>query len=430
LSAAALPTAGVLAGLLAGAAAIGAQEPRPPDVRTLTYASRDGVDLVLDLYLPAQPARRPVAVIVFLHGGGWSGGTRTTGPDFRRYFAQDGFAMASIEYRLTPAISFPANVEDVRAAVRWLKANAGAHGLDRDRICLWGTSAGGHLAAVAGLAPRGMFEGADNLNQTSAVRCVLDAYGPTRFDLMDAQTERERATLQAPIVTINVGRGARGGERGPGAPAAVARGDQAGNAGRLGRGVVPHDDPASPESRLLGAAVQTVPDRVRAANPITYVGSESLPPFLIMHGLADSSVPHGQSVLLYEALKGADHDVTLRLIDGLPHTFFNRTDLDDAFGPFRMQVRDHRRGGAEVQRVEHDGVFAVAREFSGGICGEPAPGSSRTGSRVRTLNSRRPEHSAKEVDVRVGHRPKAGAEARRGSRAPPYRGPVGGSTEL
>ena len=121
--------------------------------------------------------------------------------------------MASIEYRLTPSVTFPANVEDVRTAVRWLKANAAAHALDPDRICLWGTSAGGHLAAVAGLAPRGTFEGTDNLNHTSAVRCVLDAYGPTRFDRMDAQTEQERPALQKPVVTINVG-GGRGGERG------------------------------------------------------------------------------------------------------------------------------------------------------------------------------------------------------------------------
>ena len=165
---------------------------------TLPYASRDGADLLLDLYLPTKPIRRPIPIIVFVHGGGWSGGTRTTGPDFERFFARDGFAMASIEYRLTPSITFPANVEDVRTSVRWLKANAAAHGLDPDRICLWGTSAGGHLAAVAGLAPRGIFEGRDNLNQTSTVRCVLDAYGPTRFDVMDAQDETERPTRQPP----------------------------------------------------------------------------------------------------------------------------------------------------------------------------------------------------------------------------------------
>ena len=161
-------------------------------------------------------------MIVFLHGGGWSGGTRTTGPDFRRYFARDGFAMASIEYRLTPSITFPANVEDVRTAVRWLKANAAAHALDPDRICLWGTSAGGHLAAVAGLAPRGMFEGTrqSELHEHVSAACWT-RYGPTRFDVMDAQTEEERATLQPAVVTINVGGGARGAAPAAGAPARV-----------------------------------------------------------------------------------------------------------------------------------------------------------------------------------------------------------------
>ena len=324
-------------------------------MRTLTYASRDGADLLLDLYLPAQPIRRPAPVIVFLHGGGWSGGTRTTGPDFSRYFAQDGFAMASIEYRLTPSITFPANVEDVRTAVRWLKANAAAHGLDADRICLWGTSAGGHLAAVAGLAPRGTFEGTDNLNSheqpsaacwTRTVRRASTSW--TRRPKRSARPCSRRRHHQ-PSAAPRRWRGGAAGERRARAAAADAE-------------PVPHDDPASPESRLVGAPVQTVPDRVRAASPITYVGKDA-PPFLIMHGLADSSVPHGQSVMLYEALKAAGHEVTLRLVDGLPHTFFNRTDLDEAAGPFRMQVREHPRGGPEVQRTERAGVFATARAF-------------------------------------------------------------------
>jgi acetyl esterase/lipase len=332
-----------VAAMLVGASIDGQHESTAVEVRTVTYANRGSVDLLLDLYLPAVSVRRPLPVIVFVHGGGWSGGTRTTGPDFKRYFAQDGFAMASIEYRLTPSVAFPANVEDVRSAVRWLKARAGAHGLDPARICLWGTSAGGHLAAVAALAAAGTFEGRDNLSQTSTVRCVLDAYGPTRFDLMDTQTAEERPGLQTPVVTINLPAGGRGNPGG-------------------GRGAVSHDDPSSPESRLLDAAVQTVPDRVRAASPLTYV-SKDAPPFLIMHGLADSSVPHGQSVLLYEALEAAGQEATLRLIDGLPHTFFNRTDLDEAAGPFRMQVREHPRGGPESRREDRAGVFAVAREF-------------------------------------------------------------------
>jgi acetyl esterase/lipase len=214
------------------------------------------------------------------------------------------------------------------------------------------------MAAVAGLAPRGTFEGTDNLNHPSTVRCVLDAYGPTRFDVMDAQAAEERPRLQPAVVTINVG-GGRRGSPGGGAPKGGAPG---GGAVAAGRGAVLHDDPASPESRLVGAAVQRVPDRVRAASPISYVGDDA-PPFLIMHGLSDSSVPHGQSVLLYEALKRAGHEVTLRLIDGLPHTFFNRTDLDDVAGPFQMHVREHPRGGPEVRRSERAAVFTVAGEF-------------------------------------------------------------------
>ena len=82
-----------------------------------------------------------------------------------------------------------------------------------------------------------------------------------------------------------------------------------------------------------------------------------------MHGLADNSVPHGQSVLLYDALAAAGNDVTLRLVDGLPHTFFNRSDLDELAGPFRMTVRDRARGAAERRSEDRAGVFAVAREF-------------------------------------------------------------------
>ena len=340
----------LLTALVAGAIALRAQQaPSEIEVQTLRYASPGGTDLVLDLYRPPNPSRRPMPVIVFLHGGGWSGGTRTTGPDFRRYFASAGFAMASLEYRLTPAVTFPANVEDVRTAVRWLKANGPAQQLDPERICLWGTSAGGHLAAVAALAPRGTFEGSENLDRTSDVRCVLDAYGPTKFDVMDEQAEQEKASLQTAVITIAGRGGAPGGMRSDATPAGPPP-------------AMLHNPATSAESRLVGAAVQTAPERVKAASPLTYVRADA-PPFLIMHGLADNSVPHGQSVLLYEALAAAGSDVTLRLVDGLPHTFFNRTDLDDVAGPFRMDVRQHPRGGAESRRVDRARVFDVARDF-------------------------------------------------------------------
>jgi acetyl esterase/lipase len=327
------------------------------EMKTLTYSSPGGKDLLLDLFLP-QGAKTPLPTIIFLHGGGWSGGTRTTGPDFRRFFAQDGFAMASIEYRLTPSVTFPSNVEDVKTSVRWLRANAATYGLDSKRIGLWGTSAGATLACVAALSPQGKFEGEGNLDQSSAVQCVLDAYGPAFFTLMDVETEQEKATLQtqpaalanaAPMVggVVVAGRGTapadgRGG-RGPGA-------------------AVPHDDPNSAESRLIGAPIQTAPEKVKAASPLTYV-HDGAPPFLIMHGLADNSVPHQQSILLYESMVAAGNDVTLRLVDGLPHTFFNRTNLDELAGPFRMDVRTRPKNGHEQFSEDHAGVFDVARTF-------------------------------------------------------------------
>ena len=355
----------VTLGLAAGAAS--AAQSAGVELKTLTYAVRGGKDLQLDLYIPTNTGGARLPVIVFLHGGGWSGGTRTTGPDFRRFFAQDGFAMASIEYRLTPEITFPSNVEDVKTAVRWLRANADVHRLDPNRICLWGTSAGGHLAAVAALAPKGTFEGDDHLTQSSAAQCVLDAYGPTKFDVMDAQTSEEQATLQpqAPAL-LNAAPM-------PGAP---------GGPGRRGGAAMQHELPTSPESRLVGAALQSVPERVRAASPLSYVRAGA-PPFLIMHGLADNSVPHGQSLLLYEALAAAGNEVTLRLVDGLPHTFFNRTDLDDIAGPFRMTVRERARGAAERRTEDRAGVFAVARAFFQKHLGRSPQKEGRASARPR-----------------------------------------------
>jgi acetyl esterase/lipase len=298
----------------------------PVSIQTLRYASPDGTDLHLDLSRPPRVWGR-LPVIVFIHGGAWRAGTRTTGPDLARFFARDGFAMASIDYRLTPAGTFPRCVEDVKTAVRYLRVHAAALDLDADRIGYWGLSAGGHLAAVAALAPRGIFEGTEWLGESSAVRCVLDAYGPTWFTTMDEETARE-AALQ---------------------PAGATR-------------RIVHDSPSSPESRLVGAAIQSVPERVREASPITYV-SAAAPPFLIVHGTADDMVPARQSVRLFDALAAAGAAVELRLLDGVGHMFFDRTDLDDVEGPFRMEVHRRERDGTVRTTVERAGAFEVARAF-------------------------------------------------------------------
>jgi acetyl esterase/lipase len=158
--------------------------------------------------------------------------------------------------------------------------------------------------------------------------------------VMDAQTDAEKPALQTVPAALTAATYGRGG------PPAMGQ----------------HDDVNSAESKLVGAPLQSVPDLARAASPLTYVRGGA-PPFLLMHGLADSSVPHHQSVIMYDALAAAGNDVSLRLVDGLPHTFFNRSNLDETAGPFRMDIREHNAGGAESRREDRAGVFDVARDF-------------------------------------------------------------------
>ncbi|MDE3196907.1 MAG: alpha/beta hydrolase, partial [Acidobacteriota bacterium] len=184
-------------------------------------------------------------------------GDRRTGPDLSRFIAERGFAMVSIDYRLSREAVFPAALEDVKAAVRWIRSVAGEYGLAADRIGLWGASAGGHLAALAALS-----------DVSLGIRAVADCYGPT--DFLQMGPTHLRAT--------------------------------------------------SYESRFLGAPLDSVPDLVRQANPANYASTDA-PPTLILHGTDDADVVPEQSVLLYEALAAAGANATLCLIDGMGHGF-------------------------------------------------------------------------------------------------------------
>src|SRR4051795_11319238 len=109
-------------------------------IRDLVYARRATGPLLLDLHLPARPVLAP-PVVVWLHGGGWRKGDRSFAPDLDRYFARRGYAMANVEYRLSGQALFPAQLEDVRDAIRWLRENAERLGLDGSALALWGSSA-------------------------------------------------------------------------------------------------------------------------------------------------------------------------------------------------------------------------------------------------------------------------------------------------
>jgi acetyl esterase/lipase len=234
----------------------------------------------LDLYLPkeADPSRkRPL--LVWIHGGAWLGGSKERPPALR--FVEKGYAVASINYRLSQHAIFPAQIEDCKAAIRWLRTNAVKYGYDPNRIGVWGASAGGHLVALLGTTGDiKEFDVGPNANVSSRVQVVCDFFGPTDFTKMS------------------------------GFPSTMK-----------------HDAPDSPEAKLVGGSVQENKDKAQRANPITYITKDD-PPFLIVHGDKDPLVPHNQSEILLDALKKAGVEVTLYTVKGGGHGGFKDPQVD------------------------------------------------------------------------------------------------------
>jgi acetyl esterase/lipase len=160
-------------------------------INDLPYSSPSGTPLLADLYLPHEQ-EAPFPVILWLHAGGWIAGDRHRAPDLSRYFAQRGFAMASIDYRLSREALFPAALHDVIAAIHWLRTVSAKYHLDPQRIGLWGASAGAHLAALTVLSAPG-----------TNVRAVVAAYPPTDFLQMPKSVKNyESRFLGAPVETV------------------------------------------------------------------------------------------------------------------------------------------------------------------------------------------------------------------------------------
>lgn len=267
---------------LAVAAPLAGQTPqaRQRTWTDLAYATSSPAQK-LDIHVPDSGAG-PFPVIVHIHGGAFMSGDKADRQVTPVLAAiERGYAVVSINYRLSGEALFPAQIHDVKAAIRWIRANAAQYGLDPTRIAAWGGSAGGHLAALAGTSG-GIASLEDpslgNPEQSSGVQAVVDWFGPIDFLQMDPQF---RAS---------------------------------------GIGRPDHSAATSPESRLLGGALADVPDRVAAANPATYITADD-PPFLVQHGTRDPLVPTQQSARFAAALQevlGADR-VTLELLDGAGH---------------------------------------------------------------------------------------------------------------
>jgi acetyl esterase/lipase len=241
----------------------------PPGVKVLkdlAYVPGGHERQKLDLYLPEKAAEQPLPLVVWIHGGGWEAGSKEGCPAVP--LVEKGYAAASINYRLSQQALFPAQIEDCKAAIRWLRANAKKYHLDPRHIGVWGASAGGHLVALLG-ATGGVkdLEGEEgNLDQSSRVQAVVDWFGPTDF-----------ATI--------------------------------------GKGL---SDPKSPVSRLIGGSPQENKEKAAKASPITYVGKDAAPT-LIMHGDKDNLVPISQSEELAAALKKAGVEVTFQVVKGNGH---------------------------------------------------------------------------------------------------------------
>ena len=241
--------------------------------RDVAYVTDGHERQKLDLYVPDTGENLPL--IIWVHGGAWRGGDKTN--YIRMEYLKAGYAGASLNYRLSQHAVFPAQIEDVKAAVRWLRANAETYRLDPNRFAAWGSSAGGHLVAMLGTTGDiAEFEVGENLKVSSRIQAVVDYFGPTDFLQMDAQS--------------------------------------------LPDGLV-HDAPDSPESQLVGGPIQEHKDRVSRANPITYVSKDDSP-FLIIHGDRDKLVPYQQSVLLKDALEAAGVPVTFYRVKGGGHGWF------------------------------------------------------------------------------------------------------------
>ncbi len=248
----------------------------PPGVtalRDLEYGRVGERPLRLDLYLP-EDTTKPRPLIIWIHGGAWLAGSKDGGSPALQ-FTGNGYAVAHVGYRLSGEAKFPAQINDCKGAVRWLRASVRKYQLDPDRFVAWGSSAGGHLAALVGTSGGVKeLEGAVNdLKESSRVQAVIDWFGPTDLLRMN-ETESDRR----------------------------------------------HDAPNSAESKLIGGPLLENKDKAAKASPTTYVSKDN-PPFLIMHGDRDLEVPIRQSEILAEALKKAGVDVTFIPMKGAGHGF-------------------------------------------------------------------------------------------------------------
>jgi acetyl esterase/lipase len=244
--------------------------------RDITYRTVDGVPLQLDIARPAK-AEGPLPLVVCIHGGGWHHGHRAFWGATTTDLAREGFVAATVSYRLAPQHKWPAQIEDVKAAVRFLRANAQKYGIDPKRVACLGDSAGGHLSLMLGLTDDDDFEAGENQDQPAKVQAVINYYGPTNMDTWKLD-ERGTATL-----------------------AAAFQGKNLDQLIESWTGISDRNDP-----------------RLDKVSPASYLDSQD-PPVLTFQGTADVLVPVAQARELDELARKAGVSHELVILEGANH---------------------------------------------------------------------------------------------------------------
>lgn len=240
-----------------------------PTHKDIVYASVDGKELKLDLYIPAHQSTS--GLLVWVHGGAWRGGTKEGVP---KIFSQNGIATASVEFRQSTEARFPAQVNDIKAALRFLRSKASAYGYTADRIIIAGSSSGGHLAALVGVTNgQTELEGTigEYRNQSSDVQGIVDYFGASNLTTILAQSTPFGFNVRKPALEL-----------------------------------------------LLGATPDQVPDLAKLASPVFHIDKND-PPLLIFHGEQDPQMPISQSHELTGAYKKIHLNVQFEVVYGAAH---------------------------------------------------------------------------------------------------------------
>jgi len=245
----------------------------PTDYRELSdlkYAYFGENFLALDLYLPE--VAEPAPLVVFVHGGAWRGGSKRNMP--MRALVAEGFAVASIDYRLSRTAPFPAQAHDIKRAIRFLRGQQKRYGYDARRIAITGASAGGHLAALVGVTNGDEeLEGqvGDHLDQSSAVQAIVSYFGASNLTTILDQSTPHGLSIRVSALEL-----------------------------------------------LLDGSAAERQDLARIASPVFHV-DESDPPLLLLHGDQDPQMPVNQSLELFGAYQAMGLPVRLEIVHGAGH---------------------------------------------------------------------------------------------------------------